>query len=277
MKLFYTTEEIKQLLFEKKICLIDVRDKDSFVEGHIPGSANIPEIFSYLSMSTEEGLKQIEDTFTPKLNEAGVSNDVPVVFYSDNLGSSYGAASRGYMILTYLGHQYSGVYVEGLNEWLLRHEKLEFGDVKPRAGKFIPLINHNIFVTKNDVLEALNNSKIKLLDDRDEEEWMGVSSSPYGKDYAPRKGRIKGAKWIAWHKFLKREKDVVLFQPKEIILDLCASQNIFQDDELIIYCFKGSRASNTYLALITAGFKNVRVYFASWNEWSRDPSLPIEN
>ncbi|MGA7374107.1 MAG: sulfurtransferase, partial [Methyloceanibacter sp.] len=25
-----------------------------------------------------------------------------------------------------------------------------------------------------------------------------------------------------------------------------------------------------------AGIKNVGIYFGSWNEWSRDPSLPIE-
>jgi hypothetical protein len=27
------------------------------------------------------------------------------------------------------------------------------------------------------------------------DEWIAESSSPYGKDYAPRKGRIPGAKW----------------------------------------------------------------------------------
>jgi 3-mercaptopyruvate sulfurtransferase SseA len=33
------------------------------------------------------------------------------------------------------------------------------------------------------------------LDVRDVDEWIGGSSSPCGKDYAPRKGRIPGAKW----------------------------------------------------------------------------------
>jgi thiosulfate/3-mercaptopyruvate sulfurtransferase len=28
--------------------------------------------------------------------------------------------------------------------------------------------------------------------------------------------------------------------------------------------------------LKNAGVKDVRMYFGSWNEWSRDPSLPIE-
>ena len=29
-------------------------------------------------------------------------------------------------------------------------------------------------------------------------------------------------------------------------------------------------------ALEETGFKNVGIYFGSWNEWSRDPSLPLE-
>jgi thiosulfate/3-mercaptopyruvate sulfurtransferase len=30
------------------------------------------------------------------------------------------------------------------------------------------------------------------------------------------------------------------------------------------------------LALKLAGVKNVKSYFSGWNDWSRDPSLPIE-
>ena len=43
-----------------------------------------------------------------------------------------------------------------------------------------------------------------------------------------------------------------------------------------LYCFKGARASNTLVALKEAGVQDVRMYFGSWNEWSRDESLPIE-
>ena len=46
---------------------------------------------------------------------------------------------------------------------------------------------------------------------------------------------------------------------------------------MFLYCFKGARASNSLVALKQAGIKDVRMYFGSWNEWSRDPSLPIES
>jgi len=56
-----------------------------------------------------------------------------------------------------------------------------------------------------------------------------------------------------------------------------AEKGVNPKDEVIVYCFKGSRASNTLLLLYKAGFTNVKNYFASWNEWSRDEKLPIDD
>ena len=66
------------------------------------------------------------------------------------------------------------------------------------------------------------------------------------------------------------------FKSKNEILAECATVGITQSTPVYLYCFKGARASNTFLALKNAGVKDVRMYFGSWNEWSRDPSLPIE-
>ena len=56
-----------------------------------------------------------------------------------------------------------------------------------------------------------------------------------------------------------------------------AEKNITPDKNIIIYCFKGARASNTFIALKRAGFNNTTNYFGSWNEWSRDAALPIDD
>lgn len=57
---------------------------------------------------------------------------------------------------------------------------------------------------------------------------------------------------------------------------LCAKAGLDVDDDIIIYCFKGARASNTFIALKMAGFNKIRNHYGSWNEWSRDPALPID-
>ena len=131
-------------------------------------------------------------------------------------------------------------------------------------------------ITKEEMLLSLNNPEIIKLDNRDYDEWVAASSSPYGVDFCPRKGRIPGAVWIEWYRLMVPDSEVPVFRPKEEILEICNEVGITLDSMVYIYCFKGSRASNTLIALKEAGIKNVRNYFGSWNEWSRDPSLPIE-
>ena len=67
-----------------------------------------------------------------------------------------------------------------------------------------------------------------------------------------------------------------MFKSREEILAECATVGVTPKTPVVLYCFKGARASNTLVALKEAGIENVTLYFGSWNEWSRDPSLPIE-
>jgi thiosulfate/3-mercaptopyruvate sulfurtransferase len=68
----------------------------------------------------------------------------------------------------------------------------------------------------------------------------------------------------------------VMKSPLEVQAE-CATAGIAPTDTVYLYCFKGARASNTFLALKQAGFSDVRMYFGSWNAWSRDPALPIDD
>ena len=60
------------------------------------------------------------------------------------------------------------------------------------------------------------------------------------------------------------------------ILAECATARHRSGHARLPLLFQGARAAHTFLALKEAGFKNLRMYSGSWNEWSRDPSLPIE-
>jgi thiosulfate/3-mercaptopyruvate sulfurtransferase len=120
---------------------------------------------------------------------------------------------------------------------------------------------------------------MKLLDVRDAVEWNGLSSSPYGVDFTPRKGRIPNSVWIEWYRFheLDSEKNMMKRKSNEEIQTLMEAKGIQKNDEIFIYCFKGSRAAVALMGLKQAGFSNVKNYFASWNEWSRDLQLPIDD
>ena len=149
--------------------------------------------------------------------------------------------------------------------------------VTPTPASFpTDLSQADVMLTKDDVIDALGTDTV-LLDVRDVDEWIGDSSSPYGRDFAPRKGRLPGAKWVEWYRFMKPSAQGPVFKTPDEVRAECATAGISPADTVYLYCFKGARASNTFLALKQAGFADVRMYFGSWNEWSRDETLPIES
>ena len=277
--ILYTPLQVKKLADEGKAVIIDVRDAEEYTEDHIPGAVNIPDMFYELSMTTEEGLQTMVDKFRNLFSEAGVTLNKTAIIYEDNLNTRYGGSCRGYFQLTYMGHKDVGILDGGLIGWKKAGFSTDDKKVNPVATIFTPEIDHPIMVTKDIMADALKDSNIKLLDNRDKDEWTGESSSPYGIDYAPRKGRIPGAQWIEWYNFMENDASGYIshFKSPEAIREICAELGLHTDDNIIIYCFKGARASNTYVAMKMAGFNNIRNYYGSWNEWSRDMSLPIDD
>ena len=275
-KVLYTPSEVKELMSKDLVTLIDVRDEELYEKLHIQGSVNVPNVFYFLSRSTENGLSELYQKFTNLFSKAGVTNDKKVIVYEDSLDNRYGGSCRGYWLLKHFGHPDVGILDGGLTSWNEAGFSLEPGVITPKSSDFSVNPQNSIMATKDDVEAVLSDSSVKLLDVRDKNEWVGESSSPYGIDFAPRKGRIPGAKWIEWYNFMDRSLAIPTFKSPEQIQEICAEQDIYPDSDIIIYCFKGARASNTYVALKEAGFKNIRNYFASWDEWSRIPELPID-
>ncbi len=269
-------EQLTALQASESVVIIDTRDADTYAVGHIPGAFNMREIFTFLATSTAEGLQALKSTFAEHFGAVGLSGAETAVFYEDALNSGYGQSCRGYYLLTWLGYPKIKVLNGGFSAW--KAAAMPVSTDKPASvGMTFPsnLTGADVMITKDDVAAALN-TDIKLLDVRDIDEWTGESSSPYGKDFAPRKGRLPGAKWIEWYRFMKPTSAGPVFKSPLEVQAECATAGISTSDTVYLYCFKGARASNTFLALKQAGFSDVRMYFGSWNEWSRDESLPIE-
>lgn len=271
-KILYTCQDLLNLT---DTTIIDIRSPESYQQGHIPGAVNIPEVFNYLlADSSQLTLAEMAATFATFFANAGVCSDRPSIFYEDHLTSQYGGACRGYWLLSYLGHPLAGVLAGGFDNW--QEAGLAIAKTAPpqTTGNFFATPDPTMIAVTEDVLASINSPSVVLLDNRDEPEWRGYSSSPYGIDFAPRKGKIPGARWIEWYRFMDNA-NCPAFKSPAAIRALCAEHHITPNDDIIIYCFKGARAAHTYVALQLAGFQHLRVYFGSWNEWSRHPALPI--
>lgn len=269
-------EQLSAMIGAEPVVIIDTRDADTYAAGHLPGAVNMREIFTFLATSTAEGLTALKSTFAEHFGAVGLSGKETAVFYEDALNSGYGQSCRGYYLLTWLGYPKIKVLNGGFSAWKAASLPISIEAAAPVATTFpADLPMSDVMLTKDDVAAALG-SDVALLDVRDIDEWTGESSSPYGKDFAPRKGRLPGAKWIEWYRFMKPSALGPVFKSPLEVQAECATAGIATDDTVYLYCFKGARASNTFLALKQAGFSDVRMYFGSWNEWSRDDTLPIE-
>jgi thiosulfate/3-mercaptopyruvate sulfurtransferase len=258
------------------LVILDTRTPEEYAEGHIPGAVNIREIFTFLAMSTAAGLKELAGTFAGLFGAAGISGSERVVIYEAAMDTGYGQSCRGWFLLRYLGHPQVEILHGGLQAWKAEGKPLTTDIRAVEKRVFSPKIDDSLMVTWEEMLAALKDPSVVKLDVRDYDEWVGESSSPYGKDFAPRKGRIPGAVWIEWYRMMQQGSAIPWFKPKEEIGKICREVGIGPESKVYLYCFKGARASNTMVALKEAGINNVRMYFGSWNEWSRDVSLPIE-
>ena len=277
MTTLISAQDLESLIKSEPVVVIDTRDADTYAAGHIPGAVNLRDIFTFLATSTAEGLTELKDTFAQHFGAVGLSGRETAVFYEDALNSGYGQSCRGYYLLTWLGYPKVKVLNGGYSAWKAASLPTSTMPAAPTPKTFpTDLAMADVMLTKDDMLAALGSDTV-LLDVRDIDEWIGDSSSPYGRDFAPRKGRIPGAKWLEWYRFMKPSAQGPVFKTPDEVKAECATAGVSPSDTVYLYCFKGARASNTFLALKQAGFADVRMYFGSWNEWSRDDKLPIES
>lgn len=268
--------QVASLIEGEPVVVIDTRAPEDYAAAHIPGAVNIREIFSFLATSTPEGMAAMHQTFADLLGKAGLSGAEHAIIYEDAMNNGYGQSCRGYFLLKYLGYPNVSILHGGLKAWTDAGMPVTDALSAPTPQAFPLNVNEALMVSTPEMLKSLDDPSIVKLDVRDWDEWVGESSSPYGKDFTPRKGRIPDAVLIEWYTLMKPASDVPMFKSKEEIREIAAQVGITPASTVNIYCFKGARASNTFVALNEAGIENVKIYFASWNEWSRDFSLPIE-
>jgi thiosulfate/3-mercaptopyruvate sulfurtransferase len=220
----------------------------------------------------------MREKFASIFGAAGLSGTETAVVYEQSMNTGFGQSCRGYVLLSYLGYPKMKILHGGYAAWTAAGLPTTT-DVPAPTPKTFPLdaAAMGILVDLQAMKAAVADPNIVKLDTRDVDEWIADSSSPYGKDFCPRKGRIPGARWIEWYRMMKPSSAGPMFKSREEILAECATVGVTPETPVVLYCFKGARASNTLVALKEAGIENVTLYFGSWNEWSRDPSLPIES
>ncbi|WP_200762895.1 sulfurtransferase [Nitrosophilus alvini] len=152
-------------------------------------------------------------------------------------------------------------------------------DIKPKKYHIdMKKIRYDIIAGKDEVYKAMKDilekgekSKYVIIDTRGMIEIIGERKL----DNVARGGHIPGAKFIEW-KNITDFKNKKSFKPLEELQKVFDKYGVKKDQTIYAYCHVGAgRSTEIITALELLGYKNIKVYTGSWDEWGNDMNLPI--
>jgi len=247
------------------VTLLDLRPAEDFALGTIEGSRHMDIYGVSLNDSSEVPLKAFLAIFPTLFGARGIKLDKPVVIYDHESGER---AARAVWLLAVLGHPDVKILDGGTRAWIDSGRKLERithaqppsdpAKTPPTPPPFKATPNHALLATRFDVHAAIGDPGSVILDVRRESEYRGTEKR------ARRAGTIPGAVHVFWRDHLDAKG---AFRPADEIRKLYASAGVTPDKTIIPVCHGGYRSANTFLALKSLGYPNVRNYVSSWGEW----------
>lgn len=244
--------------------IIDTRDNDLYLTGHISGALNFPIKLSY--KNKKDNGKVVEPAQAQEIiRKLGLNVNDKIAIYDD--GTFFDAARLFWTFEVY-GFKNVKLLNGGIAEWLDNNFKTTNIVPQVKSSNYIVSIDHNRLATKFTTQIATKNPNQIILDARPTSGYKGETSS------AKRYGHIKNAlHFPASHNINYNEK-INKLQTNSDLEKLYS--NLSKDKKIIVYCTIGRISSTNYFALRELDY-DVSNYDSSWKEWGNDSTLPIIN
>lgn len=244
-------------LIEKGAIVLDTRDPSLKKSQPLENAQNVVwQDFTNEDAATKGRLLSDDAALTKKLQDIGVSRDVPVVAVADS-ANGWGEDGRIVWTLRTLGHKHAYLVDGGVAALTASGAPA----IKAVAGEgdFVVDRTSDFEITKEELRSKIGSTDVVILDTREPREYTG--STPYGET---RGGHVPGAKHI-FYKDLVGENGHIL--PEDQLKAKLASLGVGDKTEVVSYCTGGIRSGFVTAVLNDAGVK-ARNYAGSMWEWS---------
>ncbi len=263
--------DLKPLLGQSGVRVLDIRADKDYATGHIPGALNTP-YGKYRGPKENAGQLPAEAALTQLLQSAGVDRDTHVVVvHAGTDHTDFGAAARVYWTLKVGGLTRLSILDGGTQAWKAAGGALETGTPQVTPSQFVYRYDQDQIVTSEELAAALESGKTPLLVDARPPRFF---SGEARVDAAARYGTLPGARSFDNAQFFP--KGSTTLKPADELKALVTLSGA-DAAPAVSFCNTGHwAATNWFVMSEIAGNKSVKLYPASVVEWSQS-ERPMQN
>ncbi len=247
------------------ITVLDARKRAAFRRGHIMGAQQAVWTRYRAGWFRSGRLPDDLQKLARELGKLGVDDDKPVLVCG-SAQDGWGEEGRIAWMIRYLGHPSVALLDGGCAAWPKAGRPVTKAIRVPRAGTFTARPRNELRAFTPEVVAALDDASVQLLDVRTQDEFEG--ETPY---FSSRGGHIPTAVNIPFRAFVDERGQVI---EREAVAALLETTGLTQDGRIVVYCTGGVRSAFVSELLRSLGVDAAN-YDASFWAWSADHALPV--
>jgi len=265
-----STDWLQENLTNPKLIIVDVRKVEDYKAGHVPGAVNV--FYGSWVVKKGELLNELPpwDDLLDVIGNAGISKSswVVIVGKTEKVPDQFDM-TRVAWTLKSAGVENSAILNGGQDQWVREKRSLSQEMVKAKAKPYKADVSGNLFVDKDFVIKRMGIAT--LIDARGPAAYAGKEKLPF----VAKMGRIKGSVNLPVALLYTKEG---LYKGKSELAPLAEkAAGSDRNKEIIIYCDTGKTATSwAFIMTDMLGYKNIKVYDGSFQEWAADSQLPME-
>jgi thiosulfate/3-mercaptopyruvate sulfurtransferase len=257
-----TFDDLQQRIGDPHLRLLDTRPQSEYDKGHIPGAVRI-DAKAVEKLAAKPGALVDCAVWEAWIAPLGIGPDTEVLIYDSNRQLD---AARLWWLLRYLGVGQVGLIDGGFPLWQKqgRPETAETPKVEPR--KFEVRFRTDRLATRDEVLGALKQGKVRVIDARSQAEHTGLEKR------AKRGGRVPTSCHLEWAQLVDADGR---FLDEASLRGKLAKAGVKPGEPVITHCQGGGRASVDAFVFERLGFPT-RNYYLGWSDWGNAEDTPVE-
>ena len=266
-----STDWVEQRKADANLRLVEVDvDTSAYEQGHIAGAI----AWNWQSQLCDNVRRDVltKEAFEKLLSESGIGANTTVILYGDN--NNWFACYAFWQMKLY-GHHDARIMNGVRKKWLVENRPVTKDVPKYTATNYRAReADTSIRAFREDVVQAVKESKYRLVDVRSPDEYSGKVIAPPGMaETAQRGGHIPMALNVPWAQAVNEDGT---FKDPEALMALYEGKGVTPYDDTIAYCRIGERSAHTWFVLkYLLGYPSVKNYDGSWTEWGNLVNAPI--